>query len=268
MTLASRTWLLQPQVEKSREDKLCASCLRPASLTCTSCRCTLYCSRLCQRKDWRTGHKARCSLDPLYALAPALTLPHYREFSREELQEKRLSFTLQPGPRYLLTDACELREVACGLLTATQPSMEDYLSQPAEWKGLPSRQLLQLMGWLMAGTEVVTGWGREDSVIFRVYFDDNWENHPELEVNKLASFLMNNNREHRGRIVVVKELINWSTGASDLLPLSKAEVVDLITWRAFLGSHGLVSSRIYRENIRRAQLQDHVTKMGFQTLFM
>src|SRR5688500_3512650 len=38
----------------------CAACAKPASLTCSRCRTTTYCSSACQKSDWRT-HKQSCN---------------------------------------------------------------------------------------------------------------------------------------------------------------------------------------------------------------
>jgi len=40
--------------------KLCARCFKPSSSICSKCKSAYYCSRKCQLKDWRLGHKVKC----------------------------------------------------------------------------------------------------------------------------------------------------------------------------------------------------------------
>ncbi|KAJ7653933.1 hypothetical protein DFH06DRAFT_519925 [Mycena polygramma] len=40
--------------------EICLCCEKPASLVCSRCKLGPYCSKPCQNKDWRDGHKDEC----------------------------------------------------------------------------------------------------------------------------------------------------------------------------------------------------------------
>lgn len=48
--------------EAFAKDRLCTNgrCLNPAVYLCGRCKAGLYCSKKCQKKDWRVEHKAWC----------------------------------------------------------------------------------------------------------------------------------------------------------------------------------------------------------------
>lgn len=50
-------------------EKICARCFKPATSACTRCKSAgiqiYYCSRPCQEKDWKLGHKSRCGSQQL-----------------------------------------------------------------------------------------------------------------------------------------------------------------------------------------------------------
>ena len=51
--------------EQKREDasfRKCPSCGEKGKHRCTGCYLELYCSEVCQRKDWKKGHKAMCKV--------------------------------------------------------------------------------------------------------------------------------------------------------------------------------------------------------------
>ena len=264
----SQTWSLQPEVEKSRTNKLCAKCEQPANCVCSKCRCTLYCGEDCQRKHWRTAHKAHCAPDPMFFLTRVFSLPKYRDFSFEEKQEN-LAYTLMPG--CCKGQQTEVRDGYCRLIEFTEPQVVDYLQTKTHGKEVgknDEKQVFSLMGWgfMGAGTEAVTGFSAEDSIIFRIFFDDNFQNRPELEENLIAHILMNCSGTTRGKFVVVKIRVNQKDGSDTMIPFSKAELVDIMTWRVICGRHQMVSSRMFRENMRRREMQDFLANCGFTTL--
>jgi len=267
MAPASSTWNIQPEVEKNRTNKLCARCELPASRVCTRCRCTVYCSEECQRKHWRSSHKAQCTSDPLFGISKELSLPRYRDFSAEEKQEN-FAFTLLPGR--CKGQQTNDRDGYCRLVEITEQEFVDF------WHKKNSKQVVEkdeenrivsMMGWgfMGMGTEPVTGFSGEDSVIFRVFFDDNFQNNPELDENLIAHILINCSGTTRGKVVVVKTKINQENGTETWIPFSKAELVDMMTWRVFCGRHQMVSSRMFRENMRRREMQDFMATTPFKT---
>jgi hypothetical protein len=43
------------------DERLCDFCGKEGKKKCTQCGCAIYCSRECQKKDWRTSHKPVCT---------------------------------------------------------------------------------------------------------------------------------------------------------------------------------------------------------------
>ena len=41
-------------------DASCRALLRPPLLQCAKCKAAAYCSKECQTRDWRAGHKRDC----------------------------------------------------------------------------------------------------------------------------------------------------------------------------------------------------------------
>jgi len=251
----SSTWKAQPPIEKNRTGKVCAKCSEPALRVCTKCRCTSYCDEDCQRKHWKMGHKQECSVDPLYFLPKLLerSLPEYRDFTKEE-KTNRLSFTIQTGTAGLALDATrdiDTRDYYCKIITTTDPELEKHL-QIEGLIGQPDKKILRRIGWDTLSAQAVTGFSAEDAEVFRIIFEDNFQNRPEMPINTIAHMLINlpDNVPPRGRFVVVKE-----NRESTRIPFSKAELVDMMTWRVFCGENDMLSSRMYRENMRRREFQ-------------
>lgn len=46
------------------------TCSKVASVRCSKCKVTRYCSAACQKKDWALGHRERCGLPPAPLLPP------------------------------------------------------------------------------------------------------------------------------------------------------------------------------------------------------
>ena len=100
-----------------------------------------------------------------------------------------------------------------------------------------------------------------------MFFDDNFQNKPQIEENLIANILMNSGNT-RGKFVVVKNRVDPRDNSDTMIPFSKAELVDMMTWRVFCGHHQMVSSRVFRENMRRREMQDVIASKGFEILTM
>ena len=51
----------QKEMEEEEEKFCClASCPKPGSQRCTKCKTVWYCSKTCQERDWKEGHRTRC----------------------------------------------------------------------------------------------------------------------------------------------------------------------------------------------------------------
>jgi hypothetical protein len=73
------------RLKEREEEKLCslASCSKPGSQRCTKCKAVSYCSRTCQEKDWKEGHKKRCK---------EITWEHNKEeYDRYEAERQRVA---------------------------------------------------------------------------------------------------------------------------------------------------------------------------------
>ncbi|KIM37301.1 hypothetical protein M413DRAFT_277001 [Hebeloma cylindrosporum] len=73
----------------------CPLCLPPGQLlmTCSSCKHIRYCSKACQKADWKAGHKAICS--------GTCAMRDLRALCGEEIQLKFASFEawcIETGP--------------------------------------------------------------------------------------------------------------------------------------------------------------------------
>ena len=118
--------------------------------------------------------------------------------------------------------------------------------------GQVPEEIATYLDWPLAGTEPVTGYGPEDAEYLRVFFDDNFcmRNKGPGDANPVAgAFVRADNPQ--GNFVVIKQ--NITTG--EWIPFPKSELVDLVCWRRWISNGGFVSSRMYRENMRRRELQ-------------
>eukprot|EP00930_Biecheleria_cincta_P040045 TRINITY_DN27470_c0_g1_i1.p1 TRINITY_DN27470_c0_g1~~TRINITY_DN27470_c0_g1_i1.p1 ORF type:complete len:674 (+),score=112.20 TRINITY_DN27470_c0_g1_i1:30-2024(+) len=90
---------------RSAKEGFCAQCYAKASLNCSKCKASWYCSAFCQAKDWNLGHKGNCGLGdlppsasvpapPARMLRESVERPVYSEGSWRRIQE-----TIDLGPR-------------------------------------------------------------------------------------------------------------------------------------------------------------------------
>jgi len=274
---ASEVWLAQPETEKGRTDKLCACCQQNSGTkSCSKCCCTMYCSRDCQIKHWKDCHKKYCKPDPLYTLeAP---LPTCRDYTEAELNDKRISFTIMPGD-IMRTD---VRHALCEIVMETDASFDKELLEihtkhggfsPAVLKDsdLPTAETLSSLGWKGMGTEPMTGFDAEDRVIYRIFYDDNYSQREDMELNDFARTVVNNPYT-RGKFVVIKHEaydheMDPETGgaiekAGEPIPFSKAELVELMQWRMFCSRFNMVSSRVFRQDMNKLEMKYFMSNMG------
>jgi len=250
----STTWKAQPLSERSSEDKICAGCeAKAATLLCTRCHCTRYCSKECQRKHWKS-HKKQCCHDPLYNMPDtSITVPTYREYTQEEAEHEHAGYILLPGQLDgLPTDD---RDGYCRLVVAA----DDKLVSEVRSAGL-DKQIGEL-GWTSVGTNPVMGYSYEDSIIFRLYYDDNFMSRVDLPENKIANTLVQS-KSHRGKFLVVK--CSASEDNEKSIPFTKKEIVDVMVWRLLVGRFGHVSSRMFRENMRKREFNSFLGAQGFK----
>lgn len=260
--MASSIWEAQPTSEQSRLNKICAGCeVKPATLLCSRCHCTRYCQKECQRKHWKS-HKPECEPDPIYSLSEdSLKLPIYRKYSTTELEQLNKAYILEPG---LARGPTGDRDAFCQLISpADQSTLDAVLHAGADQKQFPN-QNLHMLGWSYLGHNPVMGYSYEDSLIYRLYYDDNFKGRLDLPKNYIANTLIHST-EHRGRFLVVK---CPAANDAEVIPFPKSELVDIMTWRKFLGRNGLISSRMFRENMRKREHNTFLKSQGFKVFSM
>lgn len=56
-------FVLDPPPQRGNDNKKCKTCSIKSSILflCGGCKETIYCSRYCQKKDWKRNHKSSCS---------------------------------------------------------------------------------------------------------------------------------------------------------------------------------------------------------------
>jgi len=273
--MASALWEAQPESEKSLLNKVCAMCnVKPASMVCTRCRCTRYCGRECQKKHWTEGgHKQQCSLDPLYHLS-GVPIPKYRTYTPNELKEEHSAYILQPGLLY--GTEIDDRDSYCRLVVpASQEIVDCYRKVAPSFNGAIKTgttaevKLRKLMGWNHIGKNSALGYSYEDRQVFRVLFDFNHLSRSDLEGNNIAQTLVqmesSPRRQCRGKFLVVKVDKDVT---SKPIPFPKSELVDLMVWRLYLGRFRLISTRMFRENMRRREFKVAIEKQGVKAIYM
>ena len=183
---------LQPKGEGNRWAKRCAQCEAPipgAAKMCTRCRCTPYCSRVCQAAHWKAVHKGACGLDPLGAALELQGGPLWRPFSPEERDEEALFWTLRAGS--LAAPPCDNRDGHCSLINRSPEAfqvLQDHagdadeassnggvLSFPGRALKLTrvSKEAAAAVGWRSpAQCGFVSGYGTEDVEYFRFFCED------------------------------------------------------------------------------------------------
>jgi hypothetical protein len=293
---------VQPKGEGNRALKKCAQCeVHDASSFCTKCRVTPYCSRDCQLAHWKATHSKTCKLDPLVAAMsrPDLVLPSYRPYTDEEATFTAVFWTLLPGT--CQSPPTDRRDALCQLVQPANEAFGVHADADRRLKAVPAAAA-RAMGWVSgcAASDVATGYSLEDREVLRVYYgtelpagDDAAA--PPLE-NLVAHSVLFAPRHHGAFVVAKVRREEVAAGAYEaaagvgvgeevddegkpqvhspyrefFVPFSKNELVDLCAWRGFCGSSGpaglggLHSSRVFRENMRRKEMEGFLQSQGFQ----
>ena len=80
--------------EQKSEDvnfRSCSSCGEKGKHRCTGCYLEMYCSKLCQKKDWKKGHKALCKVDRTQFKEVKLTPPGLEALKMKVVCDKEAS---------------------------------------------------------------------------------------------------------------------------------------------------------------------------------
>jgi hypothetical protein len=283
----------EPAIESNRvaHEKLCAECgERPAAVFCSRCRVTPYCSAACAKSHWRRAHKHVCAPHEPWASRPPAPLPPLRPFTAAELEARHLWVRLRtgrpdPAPLDERDGACALLEpLADGEFGVREPTRahDDAVATsqapggaaPAE-ESVCSDDVCRRLGWRHASRGCAMGYGREDVVFYSLCYDSGFAER--TDTNYLASCFVHA-RNHAGEMVVSKyrRALDPETGQRvvEQLRMSKAELADVCVWRRHLGSSRAhpdgvgSSSRMHRENMRRAELAGILRSTKFETHFL
>lgn len=85
--------------------RTCDHCGGPATLRCAACPSTdmtYYCSKECQKADWKPCHKLFCANKQFYALTRSLNLTHIEEAKKYEVLENAVRQTRLMCPKWYL----------------------------------------------------------------------------------------------------------------------------------------------------------------------
>jgi len=128
----------------------------------------------------------------------------------------------------------------------------------------------------------MSGFSQEDQLFFRVWYDESLsvadaptgtaakeQQQQQQPENLVANAAVSASAVPvpRGAFVLGKVryeiVLDGDTGElvsldEVLVPCSVAEVVSMLLWRRYLGSHGQVSSRVFRENMRKREVASYV----------
>lgn len=86
---------------KTKDGHICAACFKPATLRCARCKAVWYCSKECQTRDWKLGHRALCRSAEAGA-EPATAVP----------QPPAVDVAAPPAPRAWLVDPHAVQALA------------------------------------------------------------------------------------------------------------------------------------------------------------
>lgn len=88
---------------KTTDGHICAACYKPATLRCARCKAVWYCSKECQTRDWKLGHRALCRTADATATAAAAPPPQ---------PLPAMDIAAPPEPRAWLVDAHAVQALA------------------------------------------------------------------------------------------------------------------------------------------------------------
>jgi len=294
---------LQPRVEGNRFLKKCAQCeVINASSFCTKCRVTPYCSRECQLAHWKATHRKACKPDPLLdaITRPDLVVPSYRPYTESESSFTAVFWSMLPGT--CPSEPTDRRDALCQLIQPTNEAFTVTLDAEQRFRCVPT-EAADAVGWVSgcAASSVALGYSLEDQEVLRVYYStelpaDGHDLSSEKTLENLVAHSVLYAPQHHGIFVVAKVRLEEVVASGDgdgtvadekhgadetmpqkpktyrevLMPFSKTELVDLCAWRGFCGSRGpkglggLHSSRVFRENMRRKEVEGFLQSQGYQ----
>jgi hypothetical protein len=267
--------LLLAETEYNRSHKRCAVCSEDAVSFCARCRLTPYCSAICQRAHF-PRHKAVCVAHaPPPAgrdgVALARTLATRLEAAGALPDDWRAPYRfvlIRPGP-----DAELLEDTVAAVVGVPEELRALRLSGEGEGGGAGEggagdggsagdgggagdgadeaaiAELNARCSWARGGGApcLVRGFSTEDRCSLRAWTSGASE--AALPANSLgAAFAM---RERcRGGVLVQK--VDFAAGEAPLA-VSRREVWEIATARAYCGAAGLLTPRLVRENMRRKE---------------
>ena len=293
---------LQTRGEGNRFLKKCAQCeVINASSFCTICRVTPYCSRDCQLAHWKATHRKTCKTDPLLDAVsrPDLVVPSYRPYTESESSFTAVFWSMLPGT--CPSVPTDRRDALCQLIQPTSEAFLVNLDAEQRFRAVPA-EAANAVGWVSgcSASSVALGYSLEDQEVLRVYYGTElptggYVSNGGGTLENLIAHSVLYAPQHHGTFVVAKvRLEKVASGDSDdaatgedhnnhatmprkpvayrevLVPFSKTELVDLCAWRGFCGSRGptglggLHSSRVFRENMRRKEVEGFLQSQGYQ----
>eukprot|EP00656_Telonema_subtile_P045369 TRINITY_DN51622_c0_g1_i1.p1 TRINITY_DN51622_c0_g1~~TRINITY_DN51622_c0_g1_i1.p1 ORF type:complete len:200 (-),score=45.96 TRINITY_DN51622_c0_g1_i1:30-629(-) len=157
---------------------------------------------------------------------------------------------------------------------STQTAHEQPAGSTAHEQPAGSTAHEQRTSWKV-GCEWAAGYSQEDATAFRVLFDRDLNSNSDSNSNLVAGSFVSHGSIH-GRVVVCKverTILEEEEGGAEiverLVPFSKVELVDLCAWRRAAGSlFGCVSSRVFRENMRRAEMAGYLAENNRNQTFI
>jgi len=254
-----QTTMPEPLLETNTTDKLCARCADPASFRCTKCFVTFYCSSGCQKLHWTRGlHKKVCNPSPSHNYKTTDSQQH-----DSQITQTHKFFIVNPG--HCSRKPTSTRDAVSQLILPLLPDHtnndnNDFHLLPESSSNkltllcpLLSTKMAQ-MGWnIHPSSTLLTGYNLlEDSTYFRIFYNPSATSLDEENIVG-APFVSHEQNAQRGCFLICK--IANSENNESLLPFPVSDLIDTYLWRTHLGKSNLLSSRIWRENQRRLELE-------------
>mmetsp|Transcript_11264 Transcript_11264/g.10894 ORF Transcript_11264/g.10894 Transcript_11264/m.10894 type:complete len:246 (-) Transcript_11264:76-813(-) len=241
-------------LELNRSNKLCCLCQRTATLFCSKCRVTPYCSIACQKKSW-PNHKS-CKLNNQTPSPDCITEIKNNVDFNLEYSHIVINGSNSPGANTLNDTISRLVGV-----DEFDPSADSY-------------------NWVGYENSTIIGFSNEDRFIYRGYWDKNYTTRKDLMENNLATqFLMVQNC--RGSFVIYKcenktgdndsncSEDNESLDDTEILTnvkLTRREIWEIIEYRFICSLEGLVTDRIHRTNMQRKEGLKKIKQTDFTVI--
>lgn len=240
-----------------RGGRLCAECFAPSTTRCGRCHVTPYCSSVCQRKSWRT-HKKYCKLNS-YSPRGYLT-GEIKSYSDDSKQYQFI------------------------LIRASHHPPKSYKQLIDQWQGIefdPDAKELNCkkFKWSTQAQKLVVGYS-EDDLSYQCFFDDSFLKKQSVPNHTLCMLFQT--ADGKGAVVVgglsrsLKDHISFETSQlmSDALycsnalnqpaGITKAELARIVMEREEAGNSGEYTDRLFRENMRRGEMQVMLKGFGIK----